>query len=171
MIEFTPYTDSRGSFARLFCDDELRLVLNGRRIAQINHSLTRAKGAIRGMHYQKPPHAEMKMVQCIRGRVFDVVLDLRNGSDTFLKWISHELSPTTPSMLIIPEGCAHGFQTLEEEAEMLYFHTAIYVPESEGGVRYDDPLVAIDWPLPVSDLSERDRMHPLLTSDFTGLNV
>lgn len=169
LAETAPYADHRGAFSRLFCEQELAGLLGGRRIVQINHSRTQALGAVRGMHFQHPPHAEMKMVRCIRGRVWDVLVDLRAGSPTFLHWHAEELSPDTGRMLIIPEGCAHGFQVLEPDSELLYLHTAFYQPAAEGGLRYDEPRVDVRWPLPVRDLSMRDQNHPLLSSDFTGL--
>ena len=144
-------------------------VLDGRSIVQINHSKTTKKGSIRGLHFQKPPHGEMKLILCIKGRVWDVALDLRAGSRTFLQWHTEELSAENGRMLIIPEYCAHGFQVLEPESELLYLHTEFYEPSSEGGIRHDDPLVAVQWPLPVADLSERDTAHPLLTTTFKGL--
>lgn len=164
-----PHADHRGSFQRLFCQQDLAAVLGQRHIAQINHSRTTQRGAVRGLHFQYPPHAEMKMVRCLRGRVWDVAVDLRAGSPTFLQWHAQELTPGNASMLVIPEGCAHGFQALDADSELLYLHTSSYTPSAEGGLRHDDPRLAIDWPLPVADLSERDRNHPLLTAEFAGI--
>jgi dTDP-4-dehydrorhamnose 3,5-epimerase len=113
----------------------------------------------------------MKMVRCLKGRVWDVVVDLRAGSRTFLQWHAQELSPQADCMLVIPQGCAHGFQVLEAESELLYLHTAFYEPAAEGAVRYDDPRLGITWPLPVTDLSERDKNHALLSNEFAGLHV
>lgn len=161
--------DRRGAFSRLFCENELAKALNGRRIVQANLSITAGVGAVRGMHYQLPPHAEMKLVRCIKGRVWDVAVDLRFGSPTFLRWHAEELTPKNVRMLIIPEGCAHGFQVLEAESELLYLHTAFYVPEAEGGVRHDAAILNITWPLSVTDLSERDSTHPLINQDFPGI--
>jgi dTDP-4-dehydrorhamnose 3,5-epimerase len=169
VIETAAVEDARGRFARLFCDEALAPLLAGRHIAQINHSCTVGVGALRGLHYQRAPRAEMKFVRCLRGRVFDVALDLRAGSPTFLHWHAEELAPDSMRMLVIPEGCAHGFQTLEADSELLYLHTAPYAPEAEGGVRWDEPRAAIRWPLPASDLSARDRAHPWLAAGFTGL--
>ncbi len=169
VVETSRQIDPRGSFARLYCERELAEVLGRRRVVQINHSRTEAPGAVRGLHYQRPPHAEMKMVRCLKGRVWDVALDLRQGSPSFLRWHAEELTPENRRMLVIPEGCAHGFQVLEPASELLYLHTAFYAPQAEGGVRYDDPRLAIAWPLPVTELSERDRGHPLLTPDFSGI--
>ena len=171
VVEGQPHTDHRGAFSRLFCERELAEVVGDRHVVQINHSRTHAVGAVRGMHFQHPPHAEMKMVRCVRGRVWDVLVDLRAGSPTFLHWHAEELSPDTSRMLVIPEGCAHGFQVLEADSELLYLHTAFYTPASEGALRYDDPLLAIPWPLPVTDLSERDKTHALLSNNFIGLDV
>ncbi|MBP0621443.1 dTDP-4-dehydrorhamnose 3,5-epimerase [Cupriavidus consociatus] len=165
------FSDHRGAFQRLYCDKELAGVLGSRRVVQVNHSRTVLTGAVRGMHYQFPPHAEMKLVRCLRGRVWDVAVDLREGSPTFLHWHAVELSPQNGRLLVIPEGCAHGFQTLEPESELLYLHTSHYVPQAEGGLRHDDPRLGIDWPLPVADLSQRDRSHPLLTSEFSGIKL
>lgn len=171
VVESEPYTDHRGAFARLFCERTLASVIDERHIVQMNHSRTAAVGAVRGMHFQHPPHAEMKLVRCLRGRVWDVVVDLRAGSPTFLRWHAEELSPEASRMLVIPEGCAHGFQVLEADSELLYLHTSFYTPAAEGALRFDDPTLGIAWPLHVTDLSERDKNHALLTHDFAGLDV
>jgi dTDP-4-dehydrorhamnose 3,5-epimerase len=162
-------SDARGSFGRLFCDRELAVGFGARRVVQINHSRTTHVGAVRGMHYQRAPHAEMKLVRCLHGAVWDVAVDLRRGSPTFLRWHAQELSAENGAMLIIPEGFAHGFQVLQEDSELLYLHTAHYAPDAEGGVSCLDPRLQIAWPLAVCDLSARDEAHPLLASDFAGL--
>lgn len=123
------------------------------------------------MHFQRSPRAEMKLIRCLKGRVWDVAVDLRGGSSTFLKWHGEELSATNMKMVVIPEGCAHGFQVLEPDSELLYLHTAMYHKSAEGGVRYDDPCLAIDWPLEVVETSERDAAHPHLTEHFKGLDL
>lgn len=169
VVETTPYTDARGAFARLYCEHELAGVIGDRRIVQINHSRTHSAGAVRGLHYQVPPHAEMKLVRCLKGRVWDVAVDLRAGSPTFLQWHAEELAAGDARMLVIPEGCAHGFQALETDSELLYLHSASYAPAAEAGLRCEDPLLGIAWPLAVTDSSERDRRHPLLTPDFAGI--
>ena len=128
-------------------------------------------GAVRGLHFQHPPHAEMKLVRCLKGKVWDVAVDLRAGSSTFMQWHAEEMSPKNSRMLVIPEGCAHGFQVLEKNSELLYLHTSFYAPGFEGGVLFSDPRLNISWPLPVTDLSERDRHHPLIAPDFMGLIV
>ena len=169
VIEPEPFSDDRGLFARVFCKQELRDILRGKNIVQVNHSMTRQKGAIRGMHFQRPPRAEIKMVKCLRGSVFDVMIDLRRGSSTFLKWHGEVLSAENMRMMYIPEGFAHGFQALEENCELLYLHTEFYSPEHEGGIRYNDPKIGIKWTLEATDVSERDKNHPLLGEDFEGI--
>jgi dTDP-4-dehydrorhamnose 3,5-epimerase len=168
-VETTRTSDPRGDFARLFCEDELRSLIGTRRIVQINESRTVQVGAVRGMHFQRPPHAEMKLVRCIQGKVWDVAVDLRAGSPTFLRWHAEELSADNARMLVIPEGVAHGFQVLEPESRLLYLHTATYRPDAEGGVRHDDPRLAIAWPLEARDLSPRDASHAPIAAGFTGL--
>ncbi len=169
IVETMPLIDRRGAFMRLFCERELSTILGGRQIVQVNYSRTDVVGVIRGLHYQRPPHAEMKLVRCLRGRVWDVALDLRKDSPTFLHWHSEELTQENTRMLVIPEGCAHGFQALEAGTEILYLVTAIYTPEMEAGVRFDDPVLAIAWPHLVTEVSERDRRHPLIGADFPGI--
>lgn len=171
VVETTPHVDARGAFARLFCERELAELIGTRRIVQINHSRTATVGAIRGMHFQRPPHAEMKLVRCLKGRVWDVAVDLRRNSPTFLSWHAEELTPANAHMMVIPEGFAHGFQVMEAESELLYLHTAFYTPDTEGGLRHDDPRLAITWPLPVADLSPRDSGHPLIKPDCNGIET
>lgn len=171
VAETTPYADQRGMFVRSYCERELAAAIGERRIVQINMSRTRAVGAVRGLHFQRPPHAEMKLIRCVKGKVFDVAVDLRVGSPTFLHWHAEELSPDNARMMIIPEGCAHGFQALATDSELLYLHTAFYAPESEGAVLYSDARLNIAWPLHVTDLSDRDRKHPPLTADFAGISL
>lgn len=171
VVDTSLISDNRGSFARLFCCNELKSVIEHRQIVQINRSLTSRKGAVRGMHYQIPPCAEMKLVRCLKGRVFDVTVDLRAGSKTFLKWHAEELSEDNMRMLVVPEGCAHGFQVIEPESELLYLHTSFYEPAAEGGVNFNDPKFAIDWPLVPCDMSVRDQNHPLLDKNFEGIKL
>lgn len=171
VVETKPFTDDRGSFYRAYCARELKPVLGDRQIVQINHATTTKPGAIRGMHFQQAPHAEMKLVRCLRGRIWDVALDLRRGSPTFLQWHAEELTPGNKKMMIIPEGCAHGLQAQEPDSEVLYLHTAYYEPKAEGGVNYADPMIRINWPLPPADLSARDAGHPLLDKNFKGLPI
>jgi dTDP-4-dehydrorhamnose 3,5-epimerase len=168
-LESNAFQDNRGAFSRLFCARELGEVIGSRRIVQINHSLTRSVGAVRGIHYQNPLQAEMKIVRCLRGRVFDVAVDLRRNSPTFLKWHAVELTPDNHLALVIPEGCAHGFQVLEADSELLYLHTAFYTPDAEAAIRFDEPRVGVQWPLLPTDLSARDLGHPYLNEDFKGI--
>jgi len=169
LICFTPRSDERGSFARIFCDEELSSIIQSRQIRQMNLSRTTAVGAVRGLHYQHPPHSEMKIVTCLKGRVWDLALDLRRGSTTFLQWYATELSPENHLMLVVPEGCAHGFQALESGSELLYLHTARYAPGSEGGVKFDDQRLKITWPLAVTEVSERDQSFQALSAEFMGV--
>lgn len=162
VVDTTPFVDHRGEFSRYFCMQELAPVLGERRIVQINHSVTRAVGAVRGLHYQRAPHAEMKLVRCLRGRVWDVAVDLRPDSPTLLHWHAEELSAANHRMLVIPEGFAHGFQVLEPESELLYLMTAPHRPEMAAGIRHDDPCVAIGWPLTITDISVQDEFWPPL---------
>jgi dTDP-4-dehydrorhamnose 3,5-epimerase len=169
IAETVPFQDNRGAFYRAFCDVDLEPLLQGRVIRQMNLSQTQAVGAIRGMHFQYPPHAETKFVRCLKGRVWDVAVDLRAGSSTFLSWHGVELSPDNALMVVIPEGCAHGFQVLEPGSELLYLHTSSYEAGAEGGILYNDPSINISWQMPPTDISKRDASHSLLSSDFKGL--
>ena len=170
-IELNVFKDNRGWFARTYCKNEFAEIGHNKEWTQLNHSFTAKKGAIRGMHYQIAPFHEIKMVRCIAGAVYDVAVDLRSGSPTFLHWHGTILSAENKRMLYIPEGFAHGFQTLEEHSELIYHHTSFYTPNSEGGLRYDDPKLAIPWPLPLSEISERDLNHPLLNSTFESIKL
>lgn len=171
VLQRKPIGDSRGYLERLFCMDELQALMPGRRIEQVNHTFTASRGTVRGLHFQHPPHAETKFVHCLRGDVFDVAVDLRRGSTTFLHWHAEVLGADNHRTFVIPEGFAHGFQTLTDDCEMLYFHTAAYSQEAEGGLNAEDPRLAIRWPLPVAELSPRDAAHPLLVGDFRGIET
>jgi len=164
-----PLGDGRGYLERMFCAEELNNVFGGRRIVQINHTLTQNKGTVRGMHFQHAPHAEMKFVSCLRGSVFDVAVDLRKGSPTFLEWHAELLSADNHKTIAIPEGFAHGFQTLTENCEMLYLHTANYAPDAEAGLNPQDAKLAIAWPLPITGISSRDAAHDPIADAFEGL--
>ncbi len=171
VVKLTRHQDNRGSFARFFCQQQLKPVLSAQQIVQINHSVTARKGSIRGMHFQIPPHAEMKLVRCLKGKVFDVALDLRAGSRTFLHWHGEELSAENDKMLVIPAGCAHGFQTLENETELLYLHTAYYQPDFEESLRYNDPAFDIQWPLSCTEISDKDKKQPDIKKDYQGMKI
>lgn len=171
VVQRKPLGDARGYLERLYCADELAPLLGGRSVAQANHTLTARRGTVRGLHYQRPPHAETKLVSCLRGEVYDVAVDLRPGSATFLHWHAELLSADNHKALLIPDGFAHGFQTLTDDCEMLYFHTAAYHAPAEAGLQPADPRLAIAWPLPVAGLSPRDADHPLLAPDFPGVTL
>jgi dTDP-4-dehydrorhamnose 3,5-epimerase len=161
--------DQRGFLCRMFCAGELTAAGWRKQVAQINHTVTAKRGTVRGLHYQIPPHAEMKLVSCIRGEVWDVAVDLRTSSSTFLQWHSERLSADNNCALLIPEGFAHGFQTLTDDCELLYLHTAAYAPQAEAGLRFDEPRIHIAWPLEITEISGRDQAHPFLTEAFNGV--
>lgn len=169
VIEPTVFTDDRGWFARFYCKNDFKEIGHETEWVQLNHSVSYKKGAIRGMHYQVQPYRETKMVKCIAGAVYDVIIDLRRDSKTFMEWFGEELSAKNRKMLFIPEGFAHGFQCLEDNCELIYHHTEFYTPGAEGGIRYDDPGVGIKWPIPLTVLSERDKSHPYLDENFKGI--
>lgn len=169
VVELEPFVDERGLFVRTFCQKEFAKIGFHKQIVQINHSVTRQKGAIRGMHYQLPPACETKIIRCVQGKVFDVMVDLRAGLPYFMQWYGVELSKDNMRMVYIPEGFAHGFQTLTDNAELIYFVSAFYSPEYERGLRFDDPVLAINWPLKANGVSERDKNHPLLGEKVSGL--
>ncbi|MDQ0572436.1 dTDP-4-dehydrorhamnose 3,5-epimerase [Variovorax paradoxus] len=161
--------DSRGFFSRFFCADEIATAGFLRPISQINHTLTKRRGSVRGMHFQFPPHSEDKFVSCLRGEVFDVAVDLRKDSPTFLQWHAEILTADNDRSLLIPQGFAHGFQTLVDDVELLYLHSVPYAQSAEGGLSPTDPKLAIAWPLELTELSPRDAAHPHLTNDFDGI--
>ena len=162
-------SDERGEFSRFFCHKSLSPTQTNLNIVQANYSHTVKKGAIRGMHLQKAPAMETKFVRCIEGEVFDVAIDVRQSSPTFLHWHGEILNPALNKMMIIPEGFAHGFQALTNNAKMLYLHTEFYQPEFEIGFRFNDPAVNIEWPLACSEISMRDEHHPLISNTFNGI--
>jgi dTDP-4-dehydrorhamnose 3,5-epimerase len=170
VIQRHPIGDERGYFERVFCTDELQTIIGKRQIVQINHTLTAKVGTVRGLHFQHPPHAEMKLVTCLRGEVFDVAVDLRPDSPSFGQHHAELLSAENHKSLAIPEGFAHGFQTLTEDCELLYLHTAAYAPSAEGGLDALDPGLNIHWPLPVTERSARDQAHPRMGLDFAGID-
>jgi dTDP-4-dehydrorhamnose 3,5-epimerase len=171
IIDLEPLRDERGLFARTFCQKEFAKIGFDKQIVQINHSITRQKGAIRGMHYQRPPASEKKIIRCVQGTVFDVMVDLRAGSPTFLQWHGVELSKDNMRMVYIPDGFAHGFQTLAENSELIYLHSAFYSPEYEHGLRFDDPALTIDWPLPAGVISTKDQSYSLIDYNFKGIET
>lgn len=169
LIGLETFADDRGWFARYYCKDEFRQIGHTAEWVQMNHSFSAKKGTVRGMHFQLAPHKEIKLVRCVAGAVFDVIVDLREGSPTFLQWFGTGLSAENKRALYIPEGFAHGFQCLADNCELLYHHSASYQPGAEAGIRYNDPAIGIEWPLPVTVISERDSHHPLLDKEFKGV--
>lgn len=169
VVERKPVEDSRGFFSRFFCAAELESQGFNRPISQINHTRTRNRGVVRGLHFQHPPHGEIKIVSCLAGEVFDVAVDIRKGSPTFLQWHGEILSAENQRSLLIPEGFAHGFQTLTGDCEMFYLHSVPYQPHAEGALNIADPAIGIAWPMAVTELSERDRAHPFIDAEFEGV--
>jgi dTDP-4-dehydrorhamnose 3,5-epimerase len=169
VIERMPVNDHRGFLARIFCVEQLKEFGWQKPIAQINLTLTKKRGTVRGMHFQNTPHAEMKLVSCLRGEVWDVAIDLRAKSPTFLMWYAEKLSADNCQALLIPEGFAHGFQALSDDCELLYVHSSLYVQNAEAGIQPTDPRIGISWPLNISEVSVRDLSHPLLNDQFLGI--
>lgn len=171
LVERQVIGDSRGFLSRLFCAQELSAVGWLKPIAQINQTCTVKKGTVRGMHYQSSPACEMKLVSCIRGMVWDVAIDLRKNSPSFLTWHAEVLSENNRRALLIPEGFAHGFQAMTNDVELLYCHSAAYSPAHEQGLNPLDPQLDIRWPLDITEISVRDAQHPLLDSLFSGIDL
>lgn len=160
IIELEKHEDHRGYFARGFCKHEFDAEGLEHDIVQCNFSKSRKKGTLRGLHYQSKPHREVKMVRCINGAIYDVIVDLREESPTYKKWFGIELTDENYKMLYIPKGLAHGFQTLKEDSVIFYMVTEFYNKEAEGGVRWNDPVFGIDWPLEVTEISDKDKVYP-----------
>lgn len=169
LVQRKPLTDERGWLERMFDSGELAGVVGTRSIVQVNRTVTRIATTVRGMHFQIQPSAEAKIVSCLRGEVFDVGVDVRGDSPTFLQWHAEVLSGENRRSLFIPEGFAHGFQSLVDDCELLYFHTAAYDPAAERGLHPLDPRLAIAWPLAVEHLSKRDASFPPIGPEFSGM--
>ncbi len=169
IIDLEPFADERGWFARTYCKNEFKAIGHTKEWVQLNHSFTKQKGTVRGMHFQLSPFSEIKLVRCISGAVYDVIIDLRKNSPTFLKYYAVELSSKNKKMIYIAEGFAHGFQALTDDCELIYHHAQFYTPGVEGGIKYDDTSVNIEWPLPVKSVSARDDSHPMLDINFKGV--
>lgn len=161
--------DERGFFSRLFCAEELALLGWNNPISQVNHTFTKSAGTVRGMHFQVPPFAEVKLVTCLTGTVWDVVVDLRRNSPTFLRSFGHELSAQNKTAMLIPEGCAHGFQALADDTMLLYCHSKPYAAEAERGIHPEDPMLGIIWPMSISSLSNKDESRKMLPSEWNGI--
>ncbi|MDQ6763126.1 MAG: dTDP-4-dehydrorhamnose 3,5-epimerase [Bacteroidota bacterium] len=171
VITLHPIRDERGWFVRTFCKNEFAEIGHKGEWVQMNHSFTNDAGTIRGMHFQQPPFSEIKLLRCVAGKVFDVIVDLRKNSETFLHWFGAELSADNYKMIYIPQGFAHGFQALSDNCQLIYNHTDYYTPGHEDGIKYNDEMINIEWPMPVTIISERDNNHPLLNHNFEGLNI
>jgi dTDP-4-dehydrorhamnose 3,5-epimerase len=166
-----PICDERGFFARTFCRREFEEHGLNSDLVQCNISFNKTKGKLRGMHYQAKPYAEAKLIRCTAGAICDVIIDLRSDSSTFRQWLIVYLSAENHKLFYIPEGFAHGFQTLTDNAELIYHHSTFYNPDYERGLRYDDPALAITWPLPAGVISVRDQCYPLIDDNFKGIET
>lgn len=171
VITPTPIEDERGRFARVFCKNEFSKINHHKEFVQFNHSVNKIKGTLRGMHFQKKPFSEIKLIRCIKGSVYDVIVDLRRESNTYLKWFGETISAANMKMMYVPEGFAHGFQTLEEQSELLYHHTNYYIPGSEGGINYADKTINIKWPFPVELVSDKDKKLPFINPATNELPI
>jgi dTDP-4-dehydrorhamnose 3,5-epimerase len=161
--------DNRGFFSRFFCAEQFKEIGLLKPFVQVNHSMTRKKGAVRGMHYQNIPYAETKLVTCVKGEVADIAIDIREGSKTFLNYHLTVLSDTNFKSLYIPEGFAHGFQALTKDCQLLYMHSEFYTPFSEGAIHPMDPSIKIQWPFEITEISARDRNHKFIDNTFKGV--
>ena len=171
LIKLRPEEDQRGFFVRAFCKREFAAIGHEKEFVQINQSYNRIKGTLRGMHFQVPPHQEIKLVRCISGRVYDVIVDLRMDSATYLHYFAAELSAENFCMMYVPEGFAHGFQTLADHSCLIYHHTGYYSPGSEGGLKYDDEKLGVQWPMRPTRISEKDQRYPDITENFSGIRL
>lgn len=164
-LERNPVFDDRGYFERIFCDDILNHFFDNKPIRQVNRSYSKKKGTLRGMHFQRSPYSDFKHISCLKGKVLDVLIDLRKGKN-FLKSIKIELSENKFNSIIVPSGVAHGFQTLVDDCELLYIHNEFYKPNYEMGLNPLDKSLNIDWPIEISEISKRDKNHPLISKDI-----
>jgi len=169
LIERQRLGDSRGYLSRIFCADELSKAGWSDSIAQINYTQTTKCGTVRGMHYQLAPHSEMKLVTCIKGKIWDVAVDLRRDSPTFMHWHAQVLSAENNHAMLIPEGFAHGFQSLTNDVELLYCHSSPYIIESEAALNARDPIMGINWPVEINEISSKDDAHPFIDKNFPGV--
>ena len=170
-VQLKKLEDERGFFTRTFCKNEFKQVGFNKEFVQFNHSYNKLKGTIRGMHFQYAPFCETKLIRCVQGAVYDVAVDLREGSPTFLQHVCVELTAQNMTSILIPEGFAHGFQTLEDNTALIYHHTEFYAAGADGGMRYDDPALKIDWKLPAVQVSEKDKNYNLLDKNFKGIKI
>lgn len=163
------HVDDRGNFVRIWCAREFAAAGLSAELAQCSIAVNRHRGTLRGLHYQTAPYEEAKLVSCIKGAIYDVVVDLRPDSPSYLRWIGMELREDSRDMIYVPPGCAHGYQTLVDDARLAYYIGSYYEPSASRGVRYDDPTFSIEWPLPISLISDRDKGYPdYLAHGFDG---
>ena len=161
--------DDRGLFARTYCKNEFKKIGFDKEFVQYNHSFNKLKGTIRGMHFQQMPFAETKLIRCVQGAVYDVAVDIRKNSPTYLQWFGAELTAENIVSVLIPEGFAHGFQTLKNNSALIYHHTAFYTPQADAGIRFDDVAININWKLPAVNISDKDKNYPLIDKNFKGI--
>ncbi len=171
VVRRQPFSDARGSFARLFCLDALQAAGWPHSVAQVNHSHSKRAGTVRGLHFQRPPHHEWKLVSCLHGAVWDVAVDVRRGSPTYAQWHAQVLTPENGAALLLPPGFAHGFQCLSDDTELLYVHSQAHCAQADAGLHPMDPELALPWPQPVTEWSERDRQLPTLAQGFEGVDL
>jgi len=171
IIQLKKLEDERGLFARTFCKNEFRQIGFNKEFVQFNHSFNKYKGTIRGMHFQHPPYTETKLIRCVQGAVYDVAVDLRAGSPTFLHHFGIELNAENMTSILIPEGFAHGFQTLEDNTALIYHHTEFYTAGADDGIGYNDPALKIAWQLPGVNISEKDKNYKPADKNFKGIIV
>lgn len=171
LIQSDPIQDDRGVFARTFCKKEFAGINFEKEFVQFNHSLNFKKGTLRGMHFQYSPYSETKLIRCVQGKIYDVAVDIRKNSSTFLHYFAVELSAENMLSILIPDGFAHGFQTMEDNSALIYHHTQFYTPKADSGLRYDDPVLKINWPLTTANVSEKDKNYLLIDNKFKGLEI
>ncbi len=171
IIQHNIIEDQRGFFARTFCKEEFKKIGFEKEFVQFNHSFNLSKGTVRGMHYQLSPFCETKLIRCIQGSIYDVVVDIRIGSSTYLQHFGIELSSKRMTSLLIPEGFAHGFQVLEDNSALIYHHTQFYNSVADSGIKHDDNTLGIEWPLPVVNVSKKDTLYPTIDKNFKGIKL
>lgn len=172
VINLSPFVDTRGYFTRLFSKDEFRQIGFNEEIVQINQAFNKHRLTFRGFHYQKPPFSESKIICCIEGKIQDYIIDIRKGSTTFLKSFTVELSEQNDLMILVPKGFAHGYLTLTKNTRLVYFHTSFYTPGFEGGIRYNDKSLGVEFPYKPKIISEKDLCYPFIENlSFEGIEV
>ncbi|MCF8369843.1 MAG: dTDP-4-dehydrorhamnose 3,5-epimerase family protein [Bacteroidales bacterium] len=171
VVTLDPFVDDRGTFSRMFCENEFAEIGFTKNFAQVNYATNKSKGIFRGLHFQVPPYSDSKLIRCVRGKVYDVIVDIRQGSKTFLKSFAIELSPEENKMLFITDGFAHGYLTLEVKCELIYFHSTAYKPGFEGGLNYKDPKLNIALPFEPSKISEKDKNYTYIDNKFNGIKI